>query len=197
MAVAKKKGSSKKREKKNIPVGLAFIHATFNNTVISFTDMEGNVICWSSSGCMGFKGSRKGTPFAAQQAAAAAGLTRDRVYLAPLLALEPLLRPSGPDGVHVLLGDAAVTFAAVSGGALVALRSRRRDRSAGEAGRIVAEAVRMAAGFAPPTALAVAFAGTAADDVRREAEHGGVVRVVRGRFAANGSRPAWLEGVLA
>jgi small subunit ribosomal protein S11 len=75
MAVAKKKGSGKKREKKNIPVGLAFIHATFNNTVISFTDMEGNVICWSSSGCMGFKGSRKGTPFAAQQAAAAAAGT--------------------------------------------------------------------------------------------------------------------------
>ena len=72
MAVGKKKGAGKKREKKNIPVGLAFIHATFNNTVVSFTDMEGNVVCWSSAGCMGFKGSRKGTPFAAQQAAAAA-----------------------------------------------------------------------------------------------------------------------------
>jgi small subunit ribosomal protein S11 len=72
MAAGKKKGPAKKREKKNIPVGLAFIHATFNNTVVSFTDMEGNVVCWSSAGCMGFKGSRKGTPFAAQQAAAAA-----------------------------------------------------------------------------------------------------------------------------
>jgi small subunit ribosomal protein S11 len=72
MAVAKKKGAGKKREKKNVPVGLAFIHATFNNTIISFTDMEGNVICWSSSGTQGFKGSRKGTPFAAQQAASTA-----------------------------------------------------------------------------------------------------------------------------
>ncbi len=72
MAVGKKKVSAKKREKKNIPVGLAFIHATFNNTVVSFTDMEGNVVCWSSAGCMGFKGSRKGTPYAAQQAASAA-----------------------------------------------------------------------------------------------------------------------------
>ncbi len=72
MAAGKKKGSAKKREKKNIPVGLAFIHASFNNTVVSFTDMEGNVVCWSSAGCMGFKGSRKGTPFAAQQAASAA-----------------------------------------------------------------------------------------------------------------------------
>lgn len=72
MAVAKKKGSGKKREKKNVPVGLVFVHATFNNTIISFTDMEGNVICWSSAGCQGFKGSRKGTPFAAQQAASVA-----------------------------------------------------------------------------------------------------------------------------
>jgi small subunit ribosomal protein S11 len=81
MAVAKKKGSSKKREKKNIPVGLAFIHATFNNTMISFTDMDGNVVCWSSAGCMGFKGSRKGTPFAAQQAAsAAAGAAKEHGF---------------------------------------------------------------------------------------------------------------------
>jgi small subunit ribosomal protein S11 len=73
MASAKKKKSpGKKREKKNIPVGMAFIHATFNNTIVTFTDMDGNVICWSSSGCHGFKGSRKGTPFAAQQAATTA-----------------------------------------------------------------------------------------------------------------------------
>ena len=72
MAVAKKKGTGKKREKKNIPVGLVHVHATFNNTIISFTDLDGNVIAWSSAGCQGFKGSRKGTPFAAQQAAAIA-----------------------------------------------------------------------------------------------------------------------------
>ncbi len=72
MAVGKKKAAGKKREKKNIPVGVAHVHATFNNTVISITDLEGNVLAWSSAGCQGFKGSRKGTPFAAQQAATAA-----------------------------------------------------------------------------------------------------------------------------
>jgi small subunit ribosomal protein S11 len=72
MATAKKKGAGKKREKKNIPVGFAHVHATFNNTIISFTDLEGNVVSWSSAGCQGFKGSRKGTPFAAQQAVAIA-----------------------------------------------------------------------------------------------------------------------------
>jgi len=72
MAVGKKKGSGKKKEKKNIPVGVAHVHATFNNTVISITDLDGNVLSWSSAGIQGFKGSRKGTPFAAQQAATAA-----------------------------------------------------------------------------------------------------------------------------
>jgi len=72
MAVGKKKGAGKKKEKKNIPVGIAHVHATFNNTVISITDLDGNVLSWSSAGIQGFKGSRKGTPFAAQQAATAA-----------------------------------------------------------------------------------------------------------------------------
>jgi len=72
MAVGKKKATGKKKEKKNIPVGVAHVHATFNNTVISITDLEGNVLAWSSAGIQGFKGSRKGTPFAAQQAATAA-----------------------------------------------------------------------------------------------------------------------------
>ena len=66
-----KKGG--KKEKKNVPHGVAFILATFNNTVITITDPSGNVIAWSSSGAQGFKGSRKGTPFAAQKAAQAAG----------------------------------------------------------------------------------------------------------------------------
>jgi small subunit ribosomal protein S11 len=69
MAVAKKKVSGKKREKKNVPAGVAHIHATFNNTIITISDMDGNVLSWSSAGCQGFKGSRKGTPYAAQQAA--------------------------------------------------------------------------------------------------------------------------------
>jgi small subunit ribosomal protein S11 len=63
-----KKKAFKKREKKNVPVGLVHVQATFNNTIITFTDTIGNVVAWSSSGSLGFRGSRKGTPFAAQQA---------------------------------------------------------------------------------------------------------------------------------
>ena len=62
-----------KKEKKNIPHGVAHIHATFNNTIITIADSSGNVIAWASSGGQGFKGSRKGTPFAAQTAAQLAG----------------------------------------------------------------------------------------------------------------------------
>jgi small subunit ribosomal protein S11 len=65
----KKKVIKKKREKKNIPNGIAHIQATFNNTIITITDVIGNVIAWSSAGSVGFKGSRKSTPFAASQAA--------------------------------------------------------------------------------------------------------------------------------
>ena len=72
MAVGKKKGSGKKKEKRIVPAGIAHIHASFNNTIISIADAEGNILSWSSSGQHGFKGSRKGTPFAAQIAAAAA-----------------------------------------------------------------------------------------------------------------------------
>jgi len=76
MAQPKKKGA-KKKEKRIVPTGTAFILASFNNTVVTITDLEGNVVCWSSAGSLGFKGSRKGTPFAAQQAAATAA-TRAR-----------------------------------------------------------------------------------------------------------------------
>jgi small subunit ribosomal protein S11 len=68
-AAATKKKTFKKREKKNIPVGIVHISASFNNTLISITDAEGNLVAQSSSGARGFRGSRKGTPFAAQQAA--------------------------------------------------------------------------------------------------------------------------------
>ena len=67
--MAKELGSKKKKAKKNIPVGIAHIHATFNNTVVTITDTSGNTVSWSSAGCGGFKGSRKSTPFAAQVAA--------------------------------------------------------------------------------------------------------------------------------
>ncbi|HYK92136.1 MAG TPA: 30S ribosomal protein S11 [Acidobacteriota bacterium] len=73
-----KKKVGKKREKVNIPAGIAHILATFNNTIISITDLEGNLLAMSSAGAVGFKGSRKGTPFAAQQAASvAANAARD------------------------------------------------------------------------------------------------------------------------
>ncbi len=63
-------GTSKARKvKKNVPNGMAFIQATFNNTIVTISDVQGNVISWSSAGSKGFKGSRKSTPFAAQVAA--------------------------------------------------------------------------------------------------------------------------------
>jgi small subunit ribosomal protein S11 len=61
--------AGKKKEKKNITDGIAHIQSTFNNTIVTITDLSGNVIAWSSSGLQGFKGSRKSTPFAAQMAA--------------------------------------------------------------------------------------------------------------------------------
>ncbi|NLY78295.1 MAG: 30S ribosomal protein S11 [Tissierellia bacterium] len=70
--MAAKKGKStrvKRRERKNIERGQAHISSTFNNTMVTLTDMQGNVIAWASAGQLGFKGSRKSTPFAAQQAA--------------------------------------------------------------------------------------------------------------------------------
>lgn len=64
--MAKPQRKRSKREKKNVPVGIAHIHATFNNTVVTITDPNGNALAWSSAGVRGFKGSRKSTPFAAQ-----------------------------------------------------------------------------------------------------------------------------------
>jgi small subunit ribosomal protein S11 len=65
----KKQPKRKRRERKSIPVGRAYIQSTFNNTLVTLTDPQGNVIAWGSSGTAGFKGSRKGTPYAAQLAA--------------------------------------------------------------------------------------------------------------------------------
>ncbi|HJL41915.1 MAG TPA: 30S ribosomal protein S11 [Myxococcales bacterium LLY-WYZ-16_1] len=67
--MANPRGGQKKKVKKNVPSGIVHIHATFNNTMVTFTDMSGNALAWSSSGAKGFKGSRKSTPFAAQVAA--------------------------------------------------------------------------------------------------------------------------------
>ena len=63
----------KRKVKKNVPTGNAYIHSTFNNTVVSLSDKDGNVISWASAGTLGFKGSKKSTPFAAGMAAEAAG----------------------------------------------------------------------------------------------------------------------------
>ncbi len=71
--MAKEKIRVKRREKKNITSGVAHVSATFNNTMITITDAQGNTISWSSAGAQGFKGSRKSTPYAAQMAAEDAG----------------------------------------------------------------------------------------------------------------------------
>ncbi|HTG59564.1 MAG TPA: 30S ribosomal protein S11 [Terriglobia bacterium] len=75
---AGKKKLFKKKDKRIVPNGVVHVQATFNNTFVSITDVEGRLVCWSSAGALGFKGSRKGTPFAAQQAALrAANAARD------------------------------------------------------------------------------------------------------------------------
>lgn len=72
-AGAQEKAAPKKKTKRNVPVGRCYIQASFGNTIVTFTDGSGNALCWSSAGLQGFKGSRKGTPFAAQVAAEDAG----------------------------------------------------------------------------------------------------------------------------
>jgi small subunit ribosomal protein S11 len=81
-SAADKKGKSgkkfKKKERKHVPHGYVHVQASFNNTIVTITDLAGNTVSWKSSGSLGFRGSRKGTPFAAQQAAAnAANSARD------------------------------------------------------------------------------------------------------------------------
>jgi small subunit ribosomal protein S11 len=71
--MAKEKTRVRRKERKNISSGVAHVNSTFNNTMITITDAQGNAISWSSAGMMGFKGSRKSTPFAAQMAAEDAG----------------------------------------------------------------------------------------------------------------------------
>ena len=93
MAVEKDKKSVKKRIKNAPELGVAHIQATFNNTIVSITDLSGNVISWSSAGVQGFKGSRKSTPFAAQVAAEKAGIkARDM----GMKKLEVCIRGPGP-----------------------------------------------------------------------------------------------------
>jgi len=88
-----KKKTFRKKEKKVIPMGIVHIAASFNNTMISITDTEGNLIAQSSSGARGFRGSRKGTPFAAQQAASEAARKASEVGMR-----EVQVRVKGPGG---------------------------------------------------------------------------------------------------
>jgi small subunit ribosomal protein S11 len=100
----------KKKEKKNIPVGRAYVKATYNNTIITLTDMQGNVISWATAGGEGFKGSRKSTPFAAQMAAKnaaekaidAAGLKNVEVFVkGPGIGREAAIRSLHQSGLNV------------------------------------------------------------------------------------------------
>jgi small subunit ribosomal protein S11 len=103
--------TGKKREKKNVPEGIAHIQSTFNNTIVTITDLTGNVISWASSGMSGFKGSRKGTPFAAPMAAESAvrkateqGLRTVRVYVkGPGSGRESALRALQATGISISL----------------------------------------------------------------------------------------------
>jgi small subunit ribosomal protein S11 len=88
-----KKKTFKKKEKKNVPSGVVHIQATFNNTIVTISDPNGNVLAWSSSGGLGFRGSRKGTPFAAQQASLTAA---NKVKEYGMRSVE--VRVSGPGG---------------------------------------------------------------------------------------------------
>lgn len=102
-------GAPKKKIKRNVPVGRCFIQSGFGNTIITFTDLNGNTVCWSSAGKLGFKGSRKGTPFAAQVAAEDAGKmameagmkTCDVVVRGPGAGREPAVRALSGLGIRV------------------------------------------------------------------------------------------------
>jgi len=80
-AKAAKKKAFKKKEKRTVHIGVVHIQATFNNTIVTISDPEGNAISWSSAGSLGYRGSRKGTPYAAQQAALTAANKANEVGL--------------------------------------------------------------------------------------------------------------------
>lgn len=103
------KAAPKKKIKRNVPIGRCFVQAGFGNTIVTFTDLNGNTVCWSSAGMQGFKGSRKGTPFAAQVAAEDAGKkameagmkTVDVVIRGPGAGREPAVRALASLGFRV------------------------------------------------------------------------------------------------
>ena len=106
----RKKEFKKKRERRVVPHGIVCVQATFNNTIITITDPNGRVVCWSSAGSIGFKGSRKGTPYAAQQASVtAAGVARDQYGMksvevrvrGPGSGRESAVRALATSGLHI------------------------------------------------------------------------------------------------
>jgi small subunit ribosomal protein S11 len=105
----KKRAKGRRRERKSVPAGRAYIQSTFNNTIVTLTDPEGNVIAWGSSGTAGFKGSRKGTPYAAQLAARDAarramehGLRQIEVYVkGPGSGREAAIRSLQSSGLYI------------------------------------------------------------------------------------------------
>ena len=108
----KKKEFKKKKERRTVPHGLAHIAASFNNTQITITDTDGRTLCWSSAGAIGFKGSRKGTPYAAQQASlSAASNARDQYGLksvevrvqGPGSGRESAVRALAAAGLHIVV----------------------------------------------------------------------------------------------
>jgi small subunit ribosomal protein S11 len=111
-ATKRKKEFKKKRERRVIPHGVVYIAATFNNTQITITDTDGRVVCWSSAGAIGFKGSRKGTPYAAQQASlSTAGIARDQYGMksvevrvkGPGSGRESAVRALAAAGLHIVV----------------------------------------------------------------------------------------------
>ena len=104
-----KRTKTKKRERKSIPAGRAYVQSTFNNTIVTLADPAGNVIAWGSSGTSGFKGSRKGTPYAAQMAARDAtrkamthGLRQVEVYVkGPGSGREAAIRSLQSSGLYI------------------------------------------------------------------------------------------------
>ena len=107
----KKNQKAKKKIKKNIPSGIAYINSTFNNTIISIADESGNVVSWSSAGAKGFKGSRKSTPYAAQVAADDAGAKAfeqglknvEVIIKGPGSGRESAIRALGSSGLNVTI----------------------------------------------------------------------------------------------
>ena len=109
--MAKERTRVKRREKKNITSGVAHVSASFNNTKITITDAQGNAISWSSAGAMGFKGSRKSTPYAAQVAAEDAGVLEG-----------PGVRSGRAE--HLVCGDVVELTVSIDGGVITDLRWR-------------------------------------------------------------------------